>query len=219
MKCKECGAEHDRYRNSFCSANCDEVYNKRLSDLYESNNKMFEEIIRPIATTNYSADYNIHRIKDVFQNFAKEYGSFEYNPDFQRGRVWSRDKKIAFIEAIAKGVIPKSLLTITLNCPDYNDFWDGVGDLSGFCIIDGLQRVTALEEFYEGKFKIFGDRFSYHDFDSSKFSFGRVYITMRIFSFCWKRDLLEYYIAINSGGVVHSEEEINRVQKMLEELD
>lgn len=219
-KCKECGVVFESYRNSaqFCSITCDDVYNRKLNELYESNNAKFTALVDPVPFSNYAVDFQMHRLKPQFVRYAEDYGSFEYCPDFQRGHVWTRDKQIAFIEAIAKNSIPKSLLTITLNCPDFED--DRVkGDLSGFCIIDGLQRVTAVQEFVEGKFKVFGGTIGYDDFDYSSFSYKRIAIRVQVFTFKWKKDLLKYYIAINSGGVVHADEEIDRVKKLLQDCD
>lgn len=219
-KCKECGVVFESYRNSaqFCSTTCDDVYDRKLSKLYESNNAKFTALVDPVPFSNYAVDFQMHRLKPQFVSYAEDYGSFEYCPDFQRGHVWTRDKQIAFIEAIAKNSISKSLLTITLNCPDFEDSREK-GDLSGFCIIDGLQRVTAIQEFVEGKFKVFGDTIGYDDFDYSSFSYKRINIRVQVFTFKWKKDLLKYYIAINSGGVIHADTEIERVKKLLEECD
>lgn len=219
-KCRECGVVFESDRNSaqFCSITCDDVYDRKLSKLYESNNAKFTALVDPVPFSNYAVDFQMHRLKPQFATYAEDYGSFEYCPDFQRGHVWTRDKQIAFIEAIAKNSISKSLLTITLNCPDFEDDREK-GDLSGFCIIDGLQRVTAIQEFVEGKFKVFGDTVGYGDFDYSSFSYKRISIRVQVFTFKWKKDLLKYYIAINSGGVVHADTEIERVKKLLEECD
>lgn len=217
--CVQCGKEFKPLRSEkTCSIVCGEKYEQYISDIYDANNKKFGEIVNDIPNPNYSVDFNMHRLKPQFMSYAKDYGSFEYNPDFQRGHVWSIDKQIAFIEAIVENTIAKSLLTITLNCPEFDDFYKGEGDLTGFCIIDGLQRVTAIQDFVEGKFKIYNNQFGYDDFDLSKYSFKRVCIRVQVFTFKWKKDLLKYYIAINSGGVVHSDEEIERVKGMLAQL-
>lgn len=217
--CIECGSEFKPIRSSqrFCGypSKCDEVYDKRISELHDSNNKKFSLIVDDIPNSNYAVDFQMHRLQPQFENYAKDYGSFEYNPDFQRGHVWSLQKQIDFIEAIAKNTLAKSLLTITLNCPEFDDRYKGGGDISGFCIVDGLQRVTAIQDFVDGKFKVFNNQFGYDDFDCSSYSFKRVNIRVQVFSFKTKKDLLKYYIAINSGGVVHSDEEIDRVKKML----
>lgn len=219
-KCKECGKEYSAYRSSerFCSSNCNDVYDKRISALHDTNNARFASIVDPLPFSNYAVDFQMHRLKPQFETYANDYGSFEYCPDFQRGHVWTRDKQIAFIEAIARNTLSTSLLTITLNCPTFDDGRVET-DLSGFCIVDGLQRVTAIQDFIDGKFKVFDDQFGYDDFDMSRFSFKRVHIRVQVFSFAWKKDLLKYYISINSGGVVHSDDEIERVKKLLEECD
>lgn len=221
--CIECGSEFKQSRSSqrFCNypMKCDVIYEKKISELHDSNNLKFGAIVDAIPISNYAVDFQMHRLKPQFKLYAEDYGSFEYNADFQRGNVWSLNQQISFIEAIVRNVVPKSLMTITLNCPEFDDSYKGNGDISGFCIIDGLQRVTAIQDFVDGKFKIFNDQFGYNDFDMSSFSFKRHAVRVQIFHFHKKADLLKYYIAINSGGVVHSDDEINRVKEMLKECD
>lgn len=221
--CIECGSEFKQIRSSqrFCSypSNCDDIYEAKITVLHSANNKKFAPIVDALPHSNYAVDFQMHRLKAQFENYASDYGSFEYNPDFQRGHVWSLNKQIDFIEAIVRNVIPKSLMTITLNCPEFDDSYKGDGDISGFCIIDGLQRVTAIQDFVDGKFKIFDDRFGYNDFDLSVYSFKRHTVRLQVYTFKNKADLLKYYIAINSGGVVHSNDEINRVKEMLKEYN
>ena len=43
--------------------------------------------------------------------------------------------------------------------------------------------------------------------------------SIEMFDFDDKRDLLQFYIDLNSGGVVHSKEEIERVKSILEYLE
>lgn len=220
VKCKSCGVEYKPYRQNgecLCSEVCRSNYNKMIDDRNALATAKYAPIIDPVPRTNYAVDFQMHRLKKQFEDYANDYGSFDYNPDFQRGHVWNREKQIAFLEAICRNTIPASLLTITLNSPEF-EHPNHKGDLRGFCIIDGLQRVTAVEEFVDGKFKIFDNQVGYDDLDHTPYSFKRVNFRVQVYSFIWRKDLLKYYIDINSGGVVHSDDEINRVKKLLVEL-
>lgn len=97
---------------------------------------------------------------------------FEYNPDFQRGYVWTVYQQISFIEGMLRGTVGNSQMIITLNCPFHANELDPNQDISGYCIIDGLQRVTAILDFIDGKFKVF-KKYSAKDLDGSKFSLRR----------------------------------------------
>ena len=88
--------------------------------------------------------------------------------------------------------------------------------LYGFVIVDGLQRVTAIQAFLKGEFKVFG-KFTYEDLDNSRFSLRRKTIKVQVFAWRMKKDILKYYLLFNNGGTVHSKEEIQRVRAMLED--
>jgi len=61
-------------------------------------------------------------------------------PDFQRGHVWTKDQKIAYIEFMLKG--PESSKNIYFNHPGWMSSFKG-----DFVLVDGLQRITAAIDF------------------------------------------------------------------------
>lgn len=70
-------------------------------------------------------------------------GKYELNPDFQRRHRWSNQKKSRLIESFIINVpIPPIFL--------YEN------DYSHYEVMDGLQRLTAINEFYKNKFKLEG---------------------------------------------------------------
>ena len=72
-------------------------------------------------------------------------------PQFQRPLVWSREQQVAFIESAWLGL---PLGTYTLHEED----WDDSGNALPFsgCVIDGQQRLTALEQYWADQFTVFG---------------------------------------------------------------
>lgn len=68
-------------------------------------------------------------------------GKITIQPDFQRHQVWKRQQKSRFIESI--------LLNFPLPPIYLNETKD-----SNYIVIDGLQRTTALHEFYNGAFAL-----------------------------------------------------------------
>lgn len=68
---------------------------------------------------------------------------YKLNPEFQRRHRWSNDKKSKLIESII------------INVPIPPIFLYEVG-YAKFEVMDGLQRMTAITEFYEGKFLLEG---------------------------------------------------------------
>ena len=44
-------------------------------------------------------------------------------------------------------------------------------------------------------------------------------VRFQVFSFQYKKEILDYYLAFNDGGTVHTQEEIDRVRDMRKELN
>ena len=140
------------------------------------------------------------------EEHVNEYG-LEVNPDFQRGHVWDPDKQIAFVEFILRGGTGANILY--LNAPGWSR-----GDLGSYVLVDGLQRLTAALAFLRSEIPAFG-------YLRSEYT-G----TMRLHSprFRWiinnlktRADVLQWYLEMNTGGVVHTNSELDRVRALLEE--
>lgn len=126
------------------------------------------------------------------------------NPDFQRGHVWTEEQQVAFVEYYLKG---GQIGVIYLNAPEFPSVYkDGE-----YVCVDGLQRITALMRFYSNEIKIFG-RYLYKDFtDRPKYD-----VRVNVNNLKSRKEVLKWYIDLNSGGTPHSSEEINRVKELLE---
>lgn len=89
-------------------------------------------------------------------------------------------------------------------------------------VVDGLQRLTAILAFIDGKFKIFNNQVSYSDIlnyeDKAVMRniFNHATIKLKTIQLTTYSDLLEFYLNYNAGGTVHSDEEIERVKAMLD---
>lgn len=179
-------------------------------------------IIRPLRNSIYSVDYPLSRIENLVEaledNATGMGGTLQLNPDFQRGHVWSEDKKIAYIENLLRGVAPSSL---RFNCSGWNDIGDGKGgnlNPGDVVCVDGLQRLTAIRDFIAGDLMIFGgltkDDLVGTAFDPKRTTYR---VSMEMFNINTRENLLQFYLDINSGGVVHSDEELSRVKGLLDE--
>ncbi len=137
-------------------------------------------------------------------------------PDFQRGHVWTESQQKAFIESVLKGVVKDPIIRFN------NRFWMSSkteGDLPDeFVCIDGLQRLTAIRKFMKGEILPFG--LSIDQLKGTAYSpFRSLFaIHVHIYQFGYRKDLLNFYLALNAGGTVHSESEIERVKGLLKEV-
>lgn len=129
-------------------------------------------------------------------------------PEFQRSNdKWNLQRKIKYVENILCGY-QSEIKLFTVN----NDLLDDCQ------IIDGLQRLTALDDWFKNKFKVFGE-FYYSDFKDSpkRAPFVDARLTMCIHRFGSLKEAVQYYIDINEG-ISHSEADIIKAIKYLESL-
>lgn len=145
-----------------------------------------------------------------FDYLAKQLTYFKTNykllldPDFQRDHVWSEDQQSRYIEFCLRG--GTSARDIYFN--GYG-FSAGTGALLE--LVDGKQRITAVSKFMDNQIKAFG-KFLYEY--TGKLP-PLLSLRFNINELKTRAEVLQWYIDINDGGVVHSQEEIQRVRELL----
>jgi len=132
-------------------------------------------------------------------------------PDYQRGAVWTKEQQSLFLgHALLGGVVQ----------PIYIDRDTGSDHAEE--VIDGQQRIRAAIAFLEGHVAAVGwdgDKFvsfRYADMNevdrrSHRLSFNVVYLNLA------RRNKLRLYLLLNSAGTPHTEEELNKVRRLMEE--
>lgn len=132
---------------------------------------------------------------------------FVMEPDYQRGHVWSESQQVSFVEYGLMG--GENSMVITTNCPGW------MADFRGpYELVDGLQRVTAVLRFVRGEIRAFGSLVT--EYGDRMHSIGPRF-QWRVCSLPTRAEVLRLYLLMNSGGVVHSAEEIARVRGLLEQ--
>lgn len=134
----------------------------------------------------------------------------ELVPDFQRGHVWSEEQQIAFVEYLLRG--GTSGRDIYLNCPGYRGGREIPGEMNQMVCVDGLQRLTAVRKFLDGRIKAFG--LYVHEFEGN---LGSYFLLFHVNDLKTRKEVLTWYLEMNSGGIVHSDEELDRVRGLLED--
>ena len=129
----------------------------------------------------------------------------QLNPDFQRGYVWTEQQQISYMEYLLKG--GKNAITIYFNMPGWMNNWEG-----DFVCVDGLQRITAVMKFMKNELPVFGAY--YKDFEDKP---HHIYLIFNVNNLKTRKEVLQWYIEFNSGGTIHTKEEINKVKKLLKE--
>lgn len=186
----------------------------------DDKTKSLYHLVRPMQSSNYAVSIELHHLERQLERYdseaKKDGGELKLNPDFQRGHVWSLEKQISYIENLIRGVAP---INIKFNCAKFIDYHAKVTGMNGFDMVcvDGLQRMTAVLSFMKGDFKIFDNAHDVNSLAGTPFAIRRYSFLFEIYDIRDYGDLIQFYIDLNTGGVVHSNEEIDRVKKLQEE--
>lgn len=169
-----------------------------------------DAIIRPIRGGKWDATFRWGTLEEHLTKMANDYGGLEMIPEFQRGHEWSEHQQSYYIENCIRGVIPRAVNIIQFNCANWNDPEGYKGDLPhGFQCLDGLQRYTAITRFMKDEIKAFGLLAS--DLKGTAYDCNHMLIQVVAHDYDNKYDLLNHYLAMNTGGTPHSQDEIDRV--------
>lgn len=76
--------------------------------------------------------------------------------------------------------------------------------------MDGLQRITAYMRFYNNEIPAFGHY--YKEFEDRP----KNWIKLNVNNLKTRKEVLTWYLEMNTGGTPHSKEEIEKVQRLLE---
>lgn len=193
-----------------------------LSDQYweklSQKDQALYGLIRPQPKAAYTVDIGLDYLEEFLSNqerdLVKMGGRLELEPDFQRGHVWGKSQRMAFIEALLRGTAPTNIL---FNCPGWQQVHDDRGDIPEYTFqcVDGLQRLTSVRKFMAGEFPVFNDIFV-DDLAKTPFDPRRYRFKFSVYEFTNRVDLLTFYLDLNTGGTVHDSAELERVRQLLE---
>lgn len=130
-------------------------------------------------------------------------GFFELNPIYQRDNSkWNKKQKIAYIENLVRNIAPV-------------EFKFNRNKSEEMTCIDGLQRITAILDFINGEFLVFGDM-DLLALSKTRFSLSRRNLVFKLYSFQENIDLYHFYLKLNEGGTQHSKVDIDKVKRLID---
>jgi len=149
------------------------------------------------------ARYSVDVFWDMVPEWVKEH-KIDMNPDFQRGYVWSDQQKVQYVEWIMRG--GRTGKDIYFNHPGWMGSFEGQ-----MVVVDGKQRLNAVLEFMDNRFKAYG--FFFKEFD-------RLDILICAFKFHvadlkTRKEVLQWYLDMNTGGTIHTDDEIEKVKELI----
>ena len=166
-----------------------------------------KDLPKNIGEGNYAVDVPLFDLPNLIERYIKEDG-LVLDPDFQRGHVWSLEQETAYIEFVLKG--GKTALDFYLNHPGWMGSFEGE-----FVVVDGLQRITAIRNFFADKVPVFGGYVA-SDIDGLKRTMN-YYVRVHVNTLQNRNDVIRWYIQFNASGTPHSKEEIERVKALIKE--
>lgn len=170
--------------------------------------------VRPI---NENKSHNIIKNRDFILNymqqeirdlFSKVYHfEVDFCPDYQRDFVWDEKDKEALIDSVFNNIdIGKFVFIDKGYCNDLL-----------YEILDGKQRLSALKDFYENKFTYKGLYFNELSKKEQDY-FESYYVSVAEVSDSSREQILKYFLMLNRQGRIMSQEQLKKVEKMLEDL-
>lgn len=156
----------------------------------------------------HGGNYAVHVPWKYLVTWLDELPEADMNPDFQRGHVWTIDKQVKYVEFILRG--GKSSKDIYWNHPGWMSSF--VGDM---VLVDGKQRLEAVRAFLNNEIEAFGSTLS--EYTDGLPSISNCDFIMHVNNLPTRKEVLQWYLDLNSGGVVHTDDELNRVRELLEQ--
>jgi len=166
------------------------------------------DIPKMTKAPSYHCNVDLQDLKFWLERQKEDFGDkFKDNPDFQRAHVWDETRQRKYIEYILrKG---QSGLDFYWNCHSYRN-----GDLKDdLVLVDGKQRLTAILKFINNELAIFDGHYA-RDFD--RLRMADVNFSIWVNDLRTRKEVLQWYIDMNAGGIAHTDEEIAKVQRLLE---
>lgn len=169
----------------------------------------FDEIPQFTGEAKYAVTVPFDSIERQLEMFGEGCG-MDLDPDFQRGHVWSELQQVRFVEFMLRG--GRSGRVILFNQPGWTS--GKIRRDEPMQLVDGKQRLQAARRFLANEIPAFGTL--RRDFREPRVP-RDVAFTFQVNDLKTRAEVLQWYLDINDGGVVHSDEEIARVRALLEE--
>lgn len=167
--------------------------------------KRFRDIPQFVQWGSYSVDVSWLQLEDTLQQIAAGQ-DFQMDPDFQRAHVWTEPQQISYVEFVMRG--GRSSLNILWNCPD----WPNVRPGAAMVLVDGKQRLQAARRFMADDLPVFGRKLSEYEDGLRPL---RTRFMFYINGLKTRAEVLQWYLDLNRGGTIHTDDEIEKVRKLL----
>lgn len=136
----------------------------------------------------------------------------DFSPEYQRGLVWTDEDREALLDSIFMGAdIGRFVFR------ERDDDEIDLADAIFYEIVDGKQRMTALLDYYAGRYAYHG--VYYHELSSKdRHRFDNACVSVASVKNLSKKDTLRLFLMLNQGGRPLSRDVIERAKQRMDEL-
>lgn len=167
--------------------------------------RRFADIPQFIKPSSAGGDVGWRYLDGWFETWGSQ--GLDMTPDFQRGRVWTRAQQIAFVEYALRGGLVGPIYWNELS-------EEGAAGGARVVLVDGLQRLTAIQAFLNNTIPAFG--VLYNAFEDTLRGMD-MRVRMVVHNLGTRAEVLRWYLELNAGGTPHTPDELARVQRLLDE--
>lgn len=150
-------------------------------------------------------NYSQRELYSILHYFYSDHMGVDMEPDYQRELVWTEKQKISLIDSIFRKIDIGKFTFIKLPYESGNPYH--------LEILDGKQRIQAIVDFYECRFKYRGKTFNdLHWRD--RLHFEHYGISFAETEYITQEQKYRYFLKLNVGGTPMDQKHIDKVFKM-----
>lgn len=187
---------------------------KMIQRVHHNKRKEGESSFLSLNNDTLFDNLTVTHITSSLESFLDNYaeGDYDFDPEYQRGLVWTKEQKQAFVKALMIG--KAEIQPVFIQNPKKRE-----GRLE---VLDGKQRLTTILEYVRGEFEVEG--FYYKDLNNSdiqifnytpmvyteiKYYDNKVGLTMMPIE-----QKIELFLQVNGYGQHVSDEHLEKIKNM-----
>jgi Protein of unknown function DUF262 len=145
---------------------------------------------------------------DIDSLIHKVYHSgVDFNPDYQRGLVWTADQKTALLDSIFNNIEIGKFTFIRYPFSEGRKFY--------YEILDGKQRLSTICEFYEDRIEWKGMKFTELCAEDARHFLSFPIIQGEVGEIT-EQQIYKLFVKMNTSGTPVSQEHLNRIKALIQ---
>ena len=137
----------------------------------------------------------------------RHYSGLDYEPEYQRGHVWTMEQRYALIESIFNNIDIGKFTFIHRGYANLEEPY--------YEVLDGKQRLTTIIMFYEDRFEYRGRVYSrMHGRDQSHFENYQALVAETDGATMTREQKLRYFLKLNTAGAPQDPKHVAKIKDL-----